>query len=346
MNATLQCLCNIQQFVEYFKYDKNLIYKVKNDTEKNFLCSSFKLLIEKLWPNNYNMNNQIKSYSPYEFKYKISKMNPLFAGVAANDSKDLVNFIIMTLHDELNTVNNHINENSFNLDQTNMNLMYNAFVQNFNANNNSMISKLFYAINYNITECQLCKMKTYNFQTYFFLIFPLEEIRKYKLNNNQFNYNNININAFDNNKVDIYDCFNYDSKVNIMSGQNMMYCNNCKQTYNTLTRTLLCTGPEILIIILNRGKGIQFDVKINFYEDLDLRTYINMPNTGCFYKLIGVITHLGESGMGGHFIAYCKNPINNYWSQYNDYKVSPVNDFKNEVIDYAMPYLLFYQKQH
>ena len=346
MNATLQCLCNIQQFVEYFKYDKNLIYKVKNDTEKNLLCSSFKLLIEKLWPNNYNMNNQIKSYSPYEFKNKISKMNPLFAGVAANDSKDLVNFIIMTLHDELNTVNNHINENSFNLDQTNMNLMYNAFVQNFNANNNSIISKLFYAINYNITECQLCKMKTYNFQTYFFLIFPLEEIRKYKLNNNQFNYNNININAYDNNKVDIYDCFNYDSKVNIMSGQNMMYCNNCKQTYNTLTRTLLCTGPEILIIILNRGKGIQFDVKINFYEDLDLRTYISMPNTGCFYKLIGVITHLGESGMGGHFIAYCKNPINNYWSQYNDYKVSPVNDFKNEVIDYAMPYLLFYQKQH
>ena len=346
MNATLQCLCNIQQFVDYFKYDKNLIYKVKNDTEKNLLCSSFKLLIEKLWPNNYNMNNQIKSYSPYEFKNKISKMNPLFAGVAANDSKDLVNFIIMTLHDELNTVNNHINENSFNLDQTNMNLMYNAFVQNFNANNNSIISKLFYAINYNITECQLCKMKTYNFQTYFFIIFPLEEIRKYKLNNNQFNYNNININAYDNNKVDIYDCFNYDSKVNIMSGQNMMYCNNCKQTYNTLTRTLLCTGPEILIIILNRGKGIQFDVKINFYEDLDLRTYISMPNTGCCYKLIGVITHLGESGMGGHFIAYCKNPINNYWSQYNDYKVSPVNDFKNEVIDYAMPYLLFYQKQH
>ena len=29
-------------------------------------------------------------------------MNPLFEGAKANDSKDLVNFIIMTLHDELN----------------------------------------------------------------------------------------------------------------------------------------------------------------------------------------------------------------------------------------------------
>ena len=29
-------------------------------------------------------------------------MNPLFQGVQANDAKDLVNFIIMTLHEELN----------------------------------------------------------------------------------------------------------------------------------------------------------------------------------------------------------------------------------------------------
>ena len=32
-------------------------------------------------------------------------MNPLFNGIAANDAKDLVNFIIMQLHDELNKAN-------------------------------------------------------------------------------------------------------------------------------------------------------------------------------------------------------------------------------------------------
>ena len=93
MNATLQCFCNIELFVNYFKYDKNLIYK---DPQKGTLSSSFKLLIEKLWPNNY-FNNQPKSYSPYEFKSKISTMNPLFQGIAANDSKDLVNFLIMNM---------------------------------------------------------------------------------------------------------------------------------------------------------------------------------------------------------------------------------------------------------
>ena len=343
MNATLQCFCNIEQFINYFKYDKNLIYKIKCDINKETLSSSFKLLIEKLWPDYYPMNKQIKSYSPHEFKTKISIMNPLFQGIAANDSKDLVNFLIMKLHEELNVSQNQINDSIFNLDQTNMPLMFNTFTQNFNANNNSIISQLFYAFNYNVTECQNCHVNPYNFQTYFFLIFPLEEVRKFKLSNNQFmNYNNI----MNNNEVTIYDCFNYDKKPNIMSGQNMMYCNYCRQTCNSSMCTLLCTGPEILIIILNRGKGIEFKVKINFLEDLNLSGYISMPNTGCFYKLIGVITHLGESGMGGHFIAYCKNPINYQWNKYNDSTVTPVSDFKGEVIDYAMPYLLFYQKQH
>ena len=40
-------------------------------------------------------------------------MNPLFKGVAANDAKDLVNFIIMTLHEELNMARDDNNDNFF-----------------------------------------------------------------------------------------------------------------------------------------------------------------------------------------------------------------------------------------
>ena len=108
--------------------------------------------------------------------------------------------------------------------------------------------------------------------------------------------------------------------------------------------TYLVTGPEILIIILNRGKGIEFNIKINFEEYLDLSNYIEYKNTGCNYKLIGVITHIGESSMSGHFIAYCRDPIKEDWYKYNDAIVNKVENFQNEVINFAMPYLLFYQK--
>ena len=345
LNATLQCFCNIEKFVNFFKYSKQAIKLFAMDKSKLF--SSFKLLIEKLWPNNYDESKLKKYYAPYEFKKKISTMNKLFEGIAANDAKDLVNFIIMTLHEELNKANkNNITNNNLFLDQTNPQLMFNNFANNFMLQNQSVISDLFYGINCNVTECGNCRVKTYNYQAYFFIVFPLEEVRKYKLNNiqlNNFNFNFMNNNN-NNNVVTIYDCFDYDRKINVLSGDNSMYCNYCKMTCSSSMCTILTTGPKILIILLNRGKGIEFNVKINFVANLNLSKYITYNNTGYDYKLIGVITHLGESGMGGHFIAYCLEPISQDWYKYNDSIVSKVNDFQNEVINYAMPYLLFYQK--
>jgi ubiquitin C-terminal hydrolase len=326
------------------------------------LCTSFKLLIEKLWPDNYvnsylssygsigsnntYSNKKNDSYAPKDFKTKISTMNELFMGVAANDAKDLVNFLIMTLHAELNTAEKkNLNTNAINQDQRNQQLMFKLFTQDFVNSNKSIISDLFYGVNYNIVHCNGCGSTAYNYQTYFFFVFPLEEVRIFKSQNNYNNNFNYNMN-FNNNEVNIYDCFLYDQRINYMMGENAMYCNICKRQCNSQMCTLLAFGPEIIIIILNRGQGAEFKVKVNFQEQLNLYSFIEYKDTGVNYQLIGVITHLGGNDMSGHFIAYCKNPISNSWYQYNDSIVNEVNqaNFKAEVIDYAMPYLLFYQK--
>ena len=354
MNSTLQCFCHIEKFVNFFKYNPQ-VANINNDD--NNLSSSFKILINKLWPDNYNNFNKIRFYAPEEFKKKISKMNNLFEGIAANDAKDLVNFIIMTLHSELNKANYIEENNNENFDQANKKLVFDYFAKDFTNKNKSIISDLFYSINCSVTECLNCHNKLYNYQTYFFIIFPLEEVRKFIIEKNknmmmlqfnqfnqynQFYYNNIN--NINNNEVSINDCFDYDKKVNVMSGSNSMYCNNCKINCDGAMYSYLVTGPEVLILVLNRGKGIQFNVKINFKENLDLNNYIEYKNTGANYKLIGVITHIGESSMNGHFIAYCRDPISKKkWFKYNDAIVNEVYDF-NEIINFAMPYLLFYQK--
>ena len=128
--------------------------------------------------------NHMLQYAPREFKAKISKMNPLFKGVEANDAKDLVNFLIMTLHDELNMAQKKNMPNSaINQDQTNKQLMFTLFSQDFANNNKSIISDLFYGGNYNIVQCQACQRKTFNYQTFFFFVFPLEEVRIFKAQN-------------------------------------------------------------------------------------------------------------------------------------------------------------------
>ena len=180
-------------------------------------------------------------------------------------------------------------------------------------------------------------------------------------NNIQFNQNNFPLNQFnlingiqlnhinnnnfiDNNVVDIYQCFEFDRRASFMSGDNEIFCNHCQHNSSCKIMTSLVTCPNILIIILNRGKGKQFDVKLNFYEDLNLSNYIEKQETGVYYKLIGIITYLCESGMSGQFIAFCKDYSDNLWYKFNDAIVSKVEDFKKEVIDFGMPYLLFYQK--
>ena len=65
-------------------------------------------------------------------------------------------------------------------------------------------------------------------------------------------------------------------------GQNQIYCNNCKKMANSINKTDLIVGPEILIINLNRGKGIQFNIKLDFTEFLNL--YSNKNKKELFLK--------------------------------------------------------------
>ena len=374
MNATLQCFCQIGILVDYFRmkpYIGEIISKYEKE-KKLCLTSSFKYLVENLWPsNNYYTNNQYnhknynnRYFAPYKFKETISKMNSLFEGAQANDAKDLVNFIVMTLHEELNKApKDQVNDgNILFIDQTNKKLILKKFLKNFAKENKSIISDIFYGVNFTSTQCSNCNEIKYNYQAYFFLIFPLEEVRKYKIelltnqfmlmNQNLFNMNpmlfqqylfNFKLKCQNINKVDINDCFLFNQKMEHFTGQNAMYCNNCKLQCPASYCTQLYTVPKILIIVLNRGKGIEFNVKLDFYEYLNLEQFVEIKKTGINYQLIGVVTHMGESGASGHFIAYCKSPIDGQWYKYNDDIVTKVNKFKEEIIDYAMPYILFFQ---
>ena len=94
MNATLQCLLNSKKLTEYF------LNNFKNDDPNKIIANEYYEVIMNLC----NKENNKKSYSPYSFKEKLSKQNPSFEGIAANDSKDLINFLLERLHQELNII--------------------------------------------------------------------------------------------------------------------------------------------------------------------------------------------------------------------------------------------------
>ena len=102
----------------------------------------------------------------------------------------------------------------------------------------------------------------------------------------------------------------------------------------------LIYGPQTLIINLNRGRGLEYDVNIKLEEYIDLREYIFAAESPYYYELIGVICHFVSNDEGGHFIAYCKNSNNCEWYKFNDQLVTKCTF--DEVTKTGLPYVLFY----
>ena len=330
MNASLQCFSNSKKLTEYF------LKHYQKDPNK-IMANEYYEVLKNLW----NKDDNEKAYSPNSFKDVLSKENPLFAGIAANDSKDFINFLIERLHQELNNINkdNNVTDSWMRINQANEMEVLKGFLQDFKTTFNSPISKLFYGISETKSQCQGCTIIKYNFQVYSFLEFPLQQVNQYYFNNGK---RPLFTNDGRNPDVDLYECFEYNRKIDLMTGDNQMYCNICNKQCNSTYATSLYSGPNYLILHLNRGRGAVYECNVIFPEKLNLFNYITYNQEGTLYELNAVICHLGPSSMSGHFVAYCKNRMDNKWYLYNDSFVT-LCDRKDQYTE-GMPYILFYKE--
>jgi len=348
MNSTLQCLSQTKQLTNYFLNAKNKEKIINNNiaiNKKNdFQLSPVYLeLIQHLWD-----KNGPKSYSPNSIKNIIEQMNPSFKEGQVVNPKDFIDFILMKLHQELYKTKN-IEQNIGPLDPYNQESSLMHSVIDFQRQG-SIITDCFTGFNEETNECLNCKQIfnsrgqnnpiRYSYKIFNCLLFPLEEVKKMK--NNTLKSQNININ---NNRVSLYECFFYNQNNFICKRENNKMCQICKQISDSMLTTKIFISPNILILILDRGTGNIYDVKIDFSESIDITKFViqkEVPEIK--YNLYGVISQVGQSGSNEHYIASCKNPIDNKWYRYNHNFVVPISDIQKEVIEYDDPFVLFYEK--
>jgi len=359
MNSVLQCFSNLFYITDYFlnpsKKDIIDLTKINSNSDKKTLSMAYRDLLTELWKGKPNI-----SISPYEFKNILGELNPLFKDKNASDSKDLACYLIMQLHTELNLLDPSLNKNegiTTNPDNVIVNhydskQVLNYFLNDFLMNQNSIITQYFYGFNQGMFECQNCKMNKnmikgvntgnikYNYENFFYLEFPLDEVRKYVMSTNNYIAINMGMNYQNIKEVNLYDCFNYYQAQNVIVG----YCEKCGLDNAKITmKNQIYSPPNILMIVFNRGQGLQYNIKINFDELLDLRKII--MNNNQIYELQSVIKHLGDNSASGHFIAYCRSPLpncHNLWFCYNDETVVQVNNWK-DITETGVTYILFYQ---
>jgi len=319
MNATLQCLFNIPQLQNFFFNNMNNIINTNAYLSKEF----GNVLI-----NLYDKNNNKKDYAPKEFKELISTMNPLFKGIQANDSKDLILFLYENMHRELNIKKNYIPEN-------NLPFELQKFRKDYYSQNNSIIQEIFYNEHVTFNCCQNCKYTVINYGVQNMLIFPLEKTRLNLIKKYPTGFISVNLE----------DCFEEFSNPDYMTGDNQIYCNNCKLLTNSCYSTKIHTSPKIMTIILNRGKGNEFDVNFDFPLSINIKNYVYAQNQFTEYDLISVLVHVGDSSMSGHFFSYCKSNIDGCWYKYNDSIVNKCDNYEYEIKNIGLPYVLFYERR-
>ena len=336
MNSSIQCLSNIKYLSDYF-----IKHYGQFNIEKQPLSASFSSLIFELF------NAKKKYISPEIFKKIIGKLNPSFEDMHEADPKDLISFLLETLHQELNKANNtpqaqidfKINE----ADSYDENKALQNFINDFIKKNKSIVSDIFYGTIRSREKCHNCKRIKYSFKTFNLLIFKLKSIKEFRQKSMDNNFN------FD---INIYDAFEYDKKKEILSGDKMIYCNICNSLKPFTRQNIIYSLPRVMIIILNRGiNNKDFNEEFILANELDLSIQnfiINNEINSKFY-LQSIITLIGETNSNGYYIAYCRNGPNEDFICYNGTVVSKANIYEamcsnisGEAYEKITPYILIY----
>jgi hypothetical protein len=139
------------------------------------------------------------------------------------------------------------------------------------------------------------------------------------------------------------------TKEEVLDGVDTMYCSKCKEHRPTKKTLSVYSTPEILVIHLKRFSSsgrYTYRSKLEDFVDaplksLEISKLIDSDTlTDASYDLFAVSNHFGGLG-GGHYTAYCKDPIDGYWYDCDD---SKVNRLDEKIITKAA-YLLFYRKK-
>ena len=338
MNATLQCLLHISELSLYFLNEfpndcQTLKFKNKNSHAKGDISKAYYDIVkgvdlinsEKSKTNNNFMNNFYSyAYSPNEFKRILGNYNSQFSLNEANDSKDLILYLLQTFHEELNYFGDvPFPTNIIQPRQVDRVNYFNYFMSTYNFQNFSIVSKLFFGTYETMTQCSLCKNIFYNYQKFEFISFGTQKYR-----NDIFN---------------IYSGFNDYQEMQYLTGNNQYYCQICQKLCDATICCKIIQPPNKLVINIDYGKNKKYEVRqLVFDEMIDITNYINF-NFGkrIIYRLLGVCTHLGFSGASGHYIAYCRNNQTGKWYNFND---SSCRECSMHEIYGGSPYLLLYEQ--
>jgi len=309
--------------------------------------------------------------TPKSFKKAIGDICPTFRGYNQNDSQELLNLIIDKVHEETEKktvqvtyknipecVQNYIEVysecidklndpdididtkekylkylNDYKKEHTNDVIISNAYIswKKHVQTSHSIITDLFTGLFFNKITCDECNSISSSFEP----------------------FTSLSIQTKITGNTTLIESMNEFTKEEILNGDNQYFCETCNKKVNAKKQIYIWEPPNILIIHLKRFKNERWRTTktsstVGFpINDFDINNYLSNlhPVKNTIYDLCAISEHRGECNFG-HYIAYCKNNINNKWYEFDDSSVYhvPYEELEKELVT-KNAYVLFYVRR-
>ncbi|XP_067275282.1 ubiquitin carboxyl-terminal hydrolase 8 [Pseudorasbora parva] len=319
MNSILQCLCNTVAMADYFNrnYYQDDINRANILGHKGEVAEEFSVVMKALW------SGQYKVISPQDFKGTICKINNRFSSYEHQDSQELLLFLMDGLHEDLNKADKRRGYKEEDIDHLDDISAADLAWSKHKQLNESVIVALFQGQFKSTVQCMSCQMKSRTFETFMYLTLEMPA----------------------GSKCSLQDCLKLFSKEERLTDSNRFYCRHCKTHRDAIKKMQIWKLPPILLVHLKRFKydgrwREKLQTLVDFpLDNLDLSQYVIGPKPNMKkYNLYAVSNHYG--GMdGGHYTAYCKNPLKQRWFKFDDHEVSEISASS---VRSAAAYIFFY----
>ncbi|XP_048025458.1 ubiquitin carboxyl-terminal hydrolase 8 isoform X1 [Megalobrama amblycephala] len=319
MNSILQCLCNTVAMADYFNrnYYQDDINRANILGHKGEVAEEFSVIMKALW------SGQYKMISPQDFKGTICKINNRFSSYEHQDSQELLLFLMDGLHEDLNKADKRRGYKEEDIDHLDDVSAAELAWSKHKLLNESIIVALFQGQFKSTVQCMSCQHKSRTFETFMYLTLEMTA----------------------SSKCSLQDCLKLFSKEERLTDSNRFYCRHCKTHRDAIKKMQIWKVPPILLVHLKRFKydgrwREKLQTLVDFpLDNLDLSQYVIGPKPNLKkYNLYAVSNHYG--GMdGGHYTAYCKNPLKQRWFKFDDHEVSEISASS---VRSAAAYIFFY----
>ena len=136
------------------------------------------------------------------------------------------------------------------------------------------------------------------------------------------------------------------TKDELLTEDNAVFCQKCRQKRSVTKGLRLATAPSILVCHLKRfafndyGRLVRLHKRIEFPQRLEIGDYMSNLNKARPppYDLVGLLVHQGQTCASGHYLSFVKK--NGEWFKCNDSEITKVDE---STVMMQQAYILMYE---